>query len=107
MDANVKYRTNHRKYLLLDSTFTGDFDVWFKKYPQKVDSDTADTFEIELDYDIATLVPYLMAHDVWLDDDPQKAVMYYNKYDDLKNQIFAMQSRNTIATVKEDERCWF
>lgn len=33
------------------------------------------------------LLPLLVAHYVWLDDDLTKATIYWNEYDDLKNQI--------------------
>lgn len=99
MDSSVKHRTEHQKYLLLDASFNGDFEVWYKKTPERITEDTPDDFEIELDYDVAVLVPYLMCHDLWMDDDVQKAVMYYNKYDDLKNQVLVNQSKDTVATV--------
>lgn len=39
------------------------------------------------------LLPLLVAHYVWLDDDLTKATIYWNEFDDIKNQI--IQTCNT------------
>ena len=36
---------------------------------------------------VLDLIPLLAAHYAWLDDDIQKATMYYNEYDDIKNLL--------------------
>jgi hypothetical protein len=55
---------------------------------------TSDTFEIELPDKVVDLVPLLMAHYVWLDDDLTKATMYYNEYEQFKDQLEADMTRN-------------
>lgn len=49
--------------------------------------DTPDDFDIQIDYEIEHLVPLLAGHYAWLDDDIQKATMYYNEYEQTYNQV--------------------
>ena len=53
-------------------------------YVRKLDNitpDTPDDFDIQMDYEVEHLVPLLAGHYAWLDDDIQKATMYYNEYE--------------------------
>lgn len=101
------YKKQERKILLLNYFDIGQFEVWYKKCPTPIAASTPDSFEIELDYDVAALAPYLMAHDVWLDDDDRKATIYYNKYDDLKNQIMGNQNiDSSVAEFKNSTGWW-
>lgn len=57
------------------------------------------TFETEGDYEVTVpeefeiIVPLLSAHYVWLDDDIQKATMYWNEVDNILQEIGATLSR--------------
>lgn len=51
-------------------------------------SDTpADTDEVNLPRMLLPLLQLQAGHWLWLDDDLTKATIYWNEYDDLKNQI--------------------
>ena len=51
-------------------------------------SDTpADTDEVNLPRILLPLLQLQAGHWLWLDDDLTKATIYWNEYDDLKNQI--------------------
>ena len=59
-------------------------------YVRKLDNitpDTPDDFDIQMDYEVEHLVPLLAGHYAWLDDDIQKATMYYNEYEQELNRI--------------------
>jgi len=71
--------------------------VWYKKKPVEITVDTPDDFTIELDHDVLPLVPLLASHYVWLDDEPNKAGIYWNEYDILKNQLL----QNSAPTITE------
>lgn len=61
--------------------------------------DTPDDFDIQIDYEIEHLVPLLAGHYAWLDDDIQKATMYYNEYEQLLNQVTVrLQERENEKT---------
>lgn len=58
------------------------------------DSDTTNIPSI-----LNPLLPLLSAHWLWLDDDLTKATIYWNEYDDLKNQIIAAIRQPRKATI--------
>ena len=64
-------------------------DEWEPVSPTQITEETEDEFKIQIPDKLIDLVPLLAAHYAWLDDDIQKATMYWNEYDDLKNQLVA------------------
>ncbi len=64
-----------------------------------LDIDSDDETEIDLPAKVTMLLPLLSAYYIWLDDDERKAVMYYNQYDDLCNQIFSERMNGTKMTI--------
>ena len=65
----------------------------------RITEDTADDDVIEIPYIIIPLYTLLAAHYAWLDDDITKATMYYNEYDNLKNEIVANANRSRMAEI--------
>lgn len=75
------------KRLWLPAALEGIFEVVYHRIPKAVDKQTPDEEAIDLDDEAAALVPLLAAHYLWLDDDERKAILYWNEFDDLKNQL--------------------
>lgn len=71
---------------------------WVIPKPKHVTADTDDTQRINIADNLAPLVVLLAAHYIWLDDDVQKATMYWNEYDMLKDQLIMVcrQPRNAV-----------
>lgn len=65
----------------------------------KIDDDTADEDYIYIPDIVTPLYILLAAHYAWLDDDLTKATIYWNEWDDLKNQIIASASIPKDATI--------
>lgn len=63
---------------------------WKLPKPKHITVNTTDETKIGLASNLQPLVPLLAAHYIWLDDDIQKATMYWNEYDQLKDQIIAV-----------------
>lgn len=78
----------------------GAFDIYYSAKPEKITSATPDSYVLPLDADVVELLPLLASYFIWLDDDERKAVMYWNKYDDLKMQIMAMSGQSKPVTAK-------
>lgn len=55
----------------------------------KVTTRTSDSASITIPDEIVPLYTLLAAHYAWLDDDLTKATIYWNEFDDLKNQFIA------------------
>ncbi len=77
-----------------------DITVWYTRLPQRIDINTADRAEIDLEYAAATLLPLLSCFYIWQEDDERKAVVYRNDYEALKNELFLKRNK---AYVEEGE----
>ena len=71
---------------------------WQLPKPKHVTADTEAETRLGLADNLHPLVPLLAAHYLWLDDDIEKATIYWNEYDQLKDQIIAVckQPRNAV-----------
>ena len=84
-------------YKLTESWGYEDSDgKWKLPKPKHITEDTEDDARIGLADNLQPLIPLLAAHYIWLDDDITKATMYWNEFDQLKEQIIAVcrQPRN-------------
>ena len=68
-------------------TLSTDEKEWEPVRPELINDLTEDDFVIELPDNLLVLVPLLAAHFVWLDDDIQKSINYYNDYEDMRQKI--------------------
>ena len=67
--------------------------------PEYIVDSTPDDFVIELPDNLLVLVPLLAAHFVWLDDDIQKSINYYNDYEDMRQKILNSCFSDVKATI--------
>jgi hypothetical protein len=111
----VDYQTTpSRKYILVPRCYTdissvpgSKFHVYYEKTPIKITDETKDEFELELDRDVQPLVPLLAAHWVWLDDEPQKAAIFYNEYETLKVQILTNSEDTKVKIEQKNTTGWW
>lgn len=75
-------------------------EEWEGLRPLPITDLTTDDFVIDLPENLLVLVPLLAGHFVWLDDDVQKSVMYWNDYDEMRNGILAACLGDTRAVIK-------
>lgn len=88
-------------YKLTESWGYEDNDgEWKLPKPKHVTADTEDTARINIAGNLQPLVPLLAAHYVWLDDDITKATMYWNEYDQLKDQIIMVCRQPRKAVIQ-------
>lgn len=81
------YTLEQNKIILMDASLVGTFSFFYTKILPDITTETSDDFEIPIDHEVEQLLPLLTAYYVWLDDDERKAVMYYNQFDSLKQEI--------------------
>ena len=70
--------------------------IWEPVRPERIDTNTPNEHVIDLPDNVLELVPLLASYHIWLDDDVQKATMYWNEYDDLREKIMSA----CMSTVK-------
>ena len=80
-------------------TLSTDEKEWEPVRPELINDLTEDDFVIELPDNLLVLVPLLAAHFVWLDDDIQKSINYYNDYEDMRQKILNSCFSDVKATV--------
>ena len=92
-DMVIQLKGSYKKTLSTDEV------PWEPIRPEYITDSTPDDFVIELPDNLLVLVPLLAAHFVWLDDDIQKAINYYNDYEDMRQKILNSCLGDTRATI--------
>ena len=80
--------------------YEGEDGEWVLPKPKHVAEDTEDDMRINLPDNVYPLLPLLAAYHIWLDDDITKATMYWNEYDQYKQQLFAQCKRARNAVIE-------
>ena len=80
-------------------TLSTDEKEWQPVRPELINDLTEDDFVIGLPDSLLVLVPLLAAHFVWLDDDIQKSINYYNDYEDMRQKILNSCFSDVKATI--------
>lgn len=98
------YDVESNRIVLVSRENTGVFRALYKHKPKAIDfsSDPQDNIdEIDLDDDLVSLMPLLMASYLWLDEEPEKAQYYLSLYregvSNIRNDVRDM-SPVTITT---------
>lgn len=93
-----EFFVENRNVLLLERGGPADIKIKYNKKPRRFDRTvevTADNRVLELDAELAELVPLLVAGYIWLEDEPDKAQVYIALYRERSAEIFAR--RKTIS----------
>lgn len=93
-DLVIRFKTYFKQLLSTEDR------EWEALRPLPITVLTTDDFVIDLPEPLLVLVPLLAGHFVWLDDDVQKSVMYWNDYEEMRNGIVAAFLSDTKATIK-------
>lgn len=73
---------------------------WVLPKPKRITAETEDDQKINLPDNLLPLIPLLASHYIWLDDDITKATLYWNEYDQLKDQIIAVCRSGKGAVIE-------
>ena len=80
--------------------YEDDEGEWVLPKPKHITEETEDDARINLPENVYPLLPLLAAYHIWLDDDITKATMYWNEYDQYKQQLFAQCKKTRNAVIE-------
>lgn len=103
----VRLNAINRSINVLWSTVCLPYISYFEETDDLDEDDGLTYFDEESDDDDVTNLPNMLlpllqlqaGHWLWLDDDLTKATIYWNEYDDLKNQILATIQKPRKAKI--------
>lgn len=96
------YAVEGKDTILLPRSNPGVYKVWYERKVENIDSSgttEAKQKRIDLDDDLAALMPLLIAGYVWLDDEPAKASYYLDLYREQEAKIKAAEKRINPITI--------
>ena len=73
---------------------------WILPKPRHITEETEDDRKVNFPDNLMPLIPLLASHYAWLDDDITKATMYWNQYDQLKDQLILIGRMPRKATIE-------
>jgi len=95
------YTIEQDHIVVLNYALAGTFTIFFEKGVTLFTVSTPDEADIEIHPEAEHLVPLLASYHAWLDDDMQKAVLYYNEYEQERDKILTRwQERNAKSKAR-------
>lgn len=85
------YRIQNRRELVLPRRACGEYRIVYRKTPPQYTPHTAGEVEIDLDADLAALLPLQIAYFLLLDSDPEKAGLYLQQFKEGAYRIAAAE----------------
>ena len=90
-DDFSNYRIEQGKVIAVDVSIPGIFNVFYKKRITDITTSTAETEVLPIEYKAEPMLPLLVSYYLWLDDNDEKAVYYYNQYEAEREKILGEQ----------------
>lgn len=91
--SNYEYEEN--RYIVLNQKYPGTFKIIYEQEIIPTTSTTDDDTELSVEYKAEDAFILLSAYYVWQDDEPEKAINYYNQYETLKAEYISLQQQQT------------
>lgn len=92
-------RLTDNRFLTLPADCVGEIKVHFIKSPPQLYSSSPDSEECPLPYKWAMLVPYYMAHRLFLEDDAARSGYYWNLAEDMKNDMLKKENQPLLSVI--------
>lgn len=80
--------------MLLDGTKPGTYRIYYNAYPLKATANTDGKQDMQLDPDVAALVPLYMASQLYKDDDVSIATQYRNEFEVGRSELARERNGN-------------
>lgn len=87
--------------LILNGKQAGNYKVHYFSYPQQITEDTPDTTVLELDPEVAALLPVYMASELYEDDDTSTAYYFRQQYEEAKKGLVTYTAPQGVAEFED------
>lgn len=92
--AATDYYQEADKTLVIPRSKVGSYTIYYKKYPKQITATTPDDYVMQLDPEVAVLLPIYMASVLYMDDDLSIATSYRNYFEVGLNRLTQRASVN-------------
>ena len=92
--------------MLLDGTKNGTYRIYYYAYPKKATLDTIGTDDMQLDPDVATLIPLYMASELYKDDDIAVATQYRNEFEAGLEDLLKLRAGGATGEFVSETGWW-
>jgi len=100
--AADEYYQEADKTLVIPRSQTGIYTIYYKAYPEQITQETEDDYVLELDPEVAAILPLYMASQLYKDDDNAIATVYRNEFEvafDRLSQKANIQRKEEFESV--------
>jgi hypothetical protein len=100
--AADEYYQEADKTLVIPRSEPGIYTIYYKAYPQMITNETEDEYVLELDPEVAAILPLYMASQLYKDDDNSIATVYRNEFEvafDRLSQKAKIQRKEEFESV--------
>lgn len=87
--------------LILNGLQAGIYKVHYYSYPQQITEDTPNDFVLELDPEVAALLPVYMASELYEDDDTSTAYYFRQQYEEAKQRLVTYTAPQGVAEFED------
>ena len=78
----------------------GKYIIEYYAYPEEINLNTEDSFELEIDQDVQAILPYLVANDILKVDPSADYTAFYKEY---QTRLQSLDTRNTLSSAEVEE----
>lgn len=95
----INFLHYNKKIFMIDADEDGTFTLFYNKYPEKIDGNTADSYELEIDKECQEALVYGVAAGLCINDEPDLYEIYDGKYKEMLTSIITRPQNNPIARL--------
>lgn len=100
------FRQVESDFLFLNGRERGTYRLFYYAYPFKVTADTTDATDLQIDDDVASLVPLYMASQLYKEDEPGIAASYRNEFEIGRDKMVKERNSSTSAKFVSTTGWW-
>lgn len=95
----IKFLRYNKKIHLIEEEEDGTFTLYYHKYPDAINNNTADNYELEISKDCQEALVYGVCAAICINDEPELYDTYSDRYNTMLANIAARMQNNSTARI--------